>query len=128
MSAPLPPWVEGVTALLAVTGALAAAVGSLGLLRLPTFFQRVHAPTLGTTVGTWSLTLATTLLFSFLDGQPFVHALLIPVLLHATAPITTLFLMRAALLRARLGGEDVPRPVGWPAPRGVETVPDRADM
>ena len=37
--------------LLVLAGAIAAFVGSLGLLRLPTFFERVHAPTMGTTLG-----------------------------------------------------------------------------
>ena len=46
-------WVDVVTAVLVVVGSLAALVGSFGLLRLKTFFQRVHTPTLGATVGTW---------------------------------------------------------------------------
>jgi multicomponent K+:H+ antiporter subunit G len=94
--------VDAVTALLVVTGATAALTGSLGLVRLGTFFQRVHAPTLGATVGTWSLTLATALQLSFAEGQVFVHALLVAAFIALTAPVTTIFLMRAALFRERI--------------------------
>ncbi|MCE3257342.1 MAG: multisubunit potassium/proton antiporter, PhaG subunit, partial [Nitrobacter vulgaris] len=37
------------TAVFLVSGAAVTLVGSLGLLRLRTFYERVHAPTLGTT-------------------------------------------------------------------------------
>ncbi|MFP2926593.1 monovalent cation/H(+) antiporter subunit G [Pyxidicoccus sp. 3LG] len=117
MTTPLPLWVDVVTAVLVVTGALLALVGSLGLLRLRSFFQRVHAPTLSTTGATWLLTVATALQFSFVREQFFVHALLIGIFIALTAPITTIFLMRAALFRVRLAGQDVPASVTeQPAP------------
>ena len=113
MSASLPPWVEGVTAVLVVAAALLALTGSLGLVRLPDFFQRVHAPTLGTTGATWLLTLATVLNFSFAGGEPFAHSLLIVLFLSLSAPVTTVFLMRAALFRERLARRPgVPRTLG----------------
>lgn len=102
MTAALPLWLEVVVAALALTGAFATLVGSIGLLRLRGFFPRVHAPTLGATLGTWSLTLATAVLFSFLRGQPFAHPLLIAAFIALTAPVTTIFLMRAGLFRRRL--------------------------
>ena len=106
-------WVDVVTAVLVVVGSLAALVGSFGLLRLKTFFQRVHTPTLGATVGTWALTLATVWQASFVAGQPYVHALLVAVFIALTAPVTTTLLMRAALFRAqRRGDPDVPPPSG----------------
>src|SRR2546430_11486075 len=40
-----------------------------------------------------------------------VHALLIAVFISVTVPITTIFLMRAALFRARRAGQDVPPPL-----------------
>jgi multicomponent K+:H+ antiporter subunit G len=105
MTPPPPLWVDVLTAGLVVLGALTALIGSLGVLRLPTFFQRVHAPTLGATLGTWSFTLATIVQVSFFGGQPYVHALLIVVFVAVTAPVTTIFLVRAALFRARRRGE-----------------------
>lgn len=111
MNVALPPWVDVVTAALVVTGAVAALVGSFGLVRLRSFFLRVHAPTLGSTVGVWAITLATGLELSFVRGRPFAHAVLIAVFLALTAPVTTIFLMRAALFRERVAGAEVPRPV-----------------
>jgi multicomponent K+:H+ antiporter subunit G len=40
-----------------------------------------------------------------------VHALLISVFVALTAPVTTIFLMRAALFRGRIAGRDAPPPV-----------------
>lgn len=111
MSVTLPLWVDVATAVLVVAGAVAALIGSIGLLRLRSFFQRVHSPTLGYTVGTWSLTLATALQLSFVREQVFVHALLIAVFGALTAPVTTIFLMRAALFRRRVGGREAPASV-----------------
>jgi multicomponent K+:H+ antiporter subunit G len=47
-----------------------------------------------------------------------VHALLIALFIALTAPITTVFLMRAALFRERLAGKAVPPTVtGQPPPQ-----------
>ena len=40
------------TAMLLIGGAAITLIGSFGLLRFRGFYQRVHAPTLGTTLGT----------------------------------------------------------------------------
>ena len=48
-AAELPAWALMVVVILLVVGAAATLIGSLGLLRLRTFYERVHAPTLGTT-------------------------------------------------------------------------------
>ena len=102
MSAPAPQWLDALSAALVVIGALAALIGSFGLLRFDSFFRRAHAPTLGATVGTWGVTLATVLQISFAAGQLYVHALLVAIFIPLTAPVTTVLLMRAALFRARL--------------------------
>lgn len=113
MNTPPPVWVDVVTATLVVIGAVTALIGSFGLLRLATFFQRVHAPSLVATVGTWGVTLATVLQASFVTSQPYLHAVLIPAFVALTAPITTVLLTRAALFRARQrGAADVPPPPG----------------
>jgi multicomponent K+:H+ antiporter subunit G len=123
VTAALPLAVEVAVAALALAGAFAALVGSFGLLRLRGFFRRVHAPTLGATVGTWSLALATAVQFSFLRGQPFVHPLLVAAFVALTAPVTTIFLMRAGLFRRRLaehdGGADDGEEGSAPPPRSA---------
>jgi multicomponent K+:H+ antiporter subunit G len=93
-----------------VVGAAFAAIGSFGLVRLPTFFDRIHAPTLGATLGIWSVTLANIIYFSVQGGSLFLHALLIVLLVALTAPVTTIFLMRAALFRERQKNGRVPPP------------------
>lgn len=109
MTTDMPLWAEIVTAVLVLAGSLLALIGAVGLLRLPTFFQRVHAPTLGSTLGCWCLVLATIVYFSVKDGSLSVHALLIGLFIALTAPVTTVFLLRAALFRQRrAGNSDVP--------------------
>ncbi|MFE8646849.1 monovalent cation/H(+) antiporter subunit G [Sphingomonas sp. NCPPB 2930] len=111
--AQLPLWAEIVVGVLALVGSAMALVGSIGVLRLSTFFQRIHATTLGSTMGCWTLACATIVYFSARDGTLAVHALLISVFVALTIPVTTIFLMRAALFRhrqARLG--DVPPALG----------------
>ena len=106
---PSPLWVDALTALFVVTGALAALIGSFGLVRVKTFFQRVHSPSVVATGGTWGVTLAAVVQASFATAQLYVHALLIAVFLALTVPVTTVFLTRAALFRAReRGAPDVP--------------------
>ena len=100
MIATTPLWVDALTAAFLVAGGLAALIGSFGLARLGTFFQRVHAPTLGATVGTWCLVLAT--IAQTQSGQPSFRAVLIALFIALTAPITTIFLLRAAIFRERL--------------------------
>lgn len=117
MSTWAPLWVDALTALLVVVGALAALIGSFGVLRLKSFFQRVHAPTLGATLGTWGFALATAVQVSFERGQLYLHALLIAVFIALTAPVTTVFLMRAAVFRGRIRGEEIPVPGADEPPR-----------
>ena len=108
MSAALPLWAETLTAVFVVLGAAFAAIGSFGLVRLPTFYRRIHAPTLGATAGVWCITLATIIYFSVQGYNLFLHAVLITLFVALTTPVTTIFLMRAALFRERQKGGDVP--------------------
>jgi multicomponent K+:H+ antiporter subunit G len=115
---PLPQWAEILTAVFAVTGAAFAAIGSFGLVRLPTFFRRIHAPTLGATLGVWATTLATIVYFSVQGSSLFLRASLIALFVALTAPVTTIFLMRAALFRERQKGGDVPAAERQQSPHG----------
>lgn len=86
-------------ALLIVLGAALAFVGSLGLLRLPTFYERVHPPTMGATLGAGLVLIGSMLHFSALDGRPVLHEIAIAVFVFLTTPVTYLLLVRAALRR-----------------------------
>lgn len=105
-AADLPAWAAILTALLLLLGATLALIGSLGLLRLASFYDRIHAPTLGTTLGIGSVLIASMLFFSVLQTRPVLHELLIAIFMVVTTPITLMLLARAALYRDRQEGSD----------------------
>ncbi len=118
--AALPMWAEISVAALVLAGAGLALLGSFGLLRLPTFFERVHAPAIIATLGCWCVMWGTVLFFSLRQGELAVFPLLIAVFIAITVPIPTIFLMRASLFRARQMGKDVPPSVSRVVPPGVK--------
>jgi multicomponent K+:H+ antiporter subunit G len=95
----LPTWVMLLTAALVLVGAGLTLVGALGLLRLDSFYQRVHAPTLGTTLGAGFILIASMLFFSVARSRPVVHEVLIAIFVTVTTPVTLMLLVRAALSR-----------------------------
>ena len=105
-AAKLPAWVALLTALLIGLGAALALIGSIGLLRLRTFYERVHAPTLGTTLGTASILAGSMIFFSMLEGRPVLHELLIGACMIVTTPVTYMLLVRAALHRDKSEGDE----------------------
>jgi multicomponent K+:H+ antiporter subunit G len=92
---------ETIAALLVLAGALFALVGSVGLLRLRTFYERVHPPTMGTTLGTALVLAGSMVYFTGLESRPVVHEVLIAILMTVTTPVTYMLLVRAALHRDR---------------------------
>lgn len=117
-TAALPLWLEIVVAALVLLGAGMALLGATGLLRLPTFFERMHAPSIAATMGCWCIMHATVIYFSVADGSLALHALLIAGFVAVTVPVTSIFLMRAALFRARQAGQDVPPSLSSVTPAG----------
>lgn len=97
----LPPLAAIVTAALLFLGAAITLIGSLGLLRFKSFYERVHAPTLGTTLGAGCIVLASMIYFSVLQTRPVLHEILIAVFVTLTTPVTLMILVRAAMLRDR---------------------------
>lgn len=95
----LPDWAALLTAGLVLLGAATTLIGTVGLLRLRTFYRRIHAPTLGTTLGAGSILIASMICFSVLQSRPVVHEVLIAVFLTITTPVTLMLLVRAALSR-----------------------------
>jgi multicomponent K+:H+ antiporter subunit G len=83
-----------------VVGGLFALVGAIGLVRLPDFLMRLHAPTKSTTLGVGGM-LAASMLYFIGSGRFVVHELLVVLFLFVTAPVSALMLARAAL-RLRL--------------------------
>jgi len=104
----LPPWAALIVALLVVAGAIFALIGSLGLVRMKSFYERVHPPTMGSSLGVALIALASIICFSVLRTQPSVHEVLIVIFVTLTTPVTFMLLGRAALYRDRTEGADVP--------------------
>ncbi|HEX5513230.1 MAG TPA: monovalent cation/H(+) antiporter subunit G [Gammaproteobacteria bacterium] len=113
-AANLPAWVLFLTALLVLVSASLTLIGTIGLLRLKTFYERTHAPTLGTTLGIGLMLFASMIYFSALQSRPVLHELLIAVFMTVTTPITLVLLVRAALYRDRYAGSDKVPPTSPP--------------
>jgi multicomponent K+:H+ antiporter subunit G len=101
----IPDWAALLTAFFVVLGAGLTLAGSIGLIRLENFYDRIHAPTLGATLGTGSILIASMIYFSALESRPILHEILIAVFLTVTTPITLILLARAALYRDRTEGK-----------------------
>jgi multicomponent K+:H+ antiporter subunit G len=95
----LPAWAALLTALFVLGGAGLTLIGSLGLLRLDNFYRRVHAPTLGTTLGTGGILIGSMICFSVLETRLVLHEILIAVFVTVTTPVTLILLVRATLNR-----------------------------
>ncbi|GJE27808.1 monovalent cation/H(+) antiporter subunit G [Methylobacterium organophilum] len=102
--AELPAWAAWLVVLLALTGAGFSLTGAFGLIRLKTFYERVHAPTLGATLGMALILCASMLLLSLIEGRIVLRDALIGVFLTVTTPVTLLLLARAAAHRDRHEG------------------------
>ncbi len=95
----IPDWAALTTAALVLLGSGLTLIGSFGLIRLGTFYARVHAPTLGTTLGAGSILMASMLFFSVLQTRFVLHEILISIFVTLTTPVTLMLLTRAAMLR-----------------------------
>ena len=100
----LPAWAAILVGLLVLAGATVTLIGSLGLLRMKTFYERLHPPTLGSTLGMALIVLASIICFSVLRSRPSVHEILIALFVTLTTPVTFMLLARAALYRDRAEG------------------------
>ncbi len=99
----IPSWVAVSAALLLIIGGLLTLIGSLGLLRLRDFYSRMHPPTMGATLGTGSVLIASMLVSTATLHRPVIHEIVIGVFIVMTAPVTAILLMRAARRRSGAG-------------------------
>jgi multicomponent K+:H+ antiporter subunit G len=97
----LPAWAALPAGILLIAGGLLVVLGAAGLLRMPDFFTRMHPPTMGVTLGTACVLVASMLASSALHQRPVFHEFLIGALLGLTSPVTAMILTRAALARNR---------------------------
>lgn len=105
-AAGLPAWASLIVSFFVLLGAALTLIGTLGLLRFGSFYDRVHAPTLGTTGGMAGIIVASMVCFSVLGSRTVLHELLIAVFVTVTTPVTLMLLARAALYRDRTEKND----------------------
>ncbi len=115
ITADIPQWADVLVSLLLVSGALLALTGSFGLLRLPDLFARMHASTMGNTLGLGCVLLASILIAS-VHAQRFVfQELLISLFVVTTSPVTSILLIRAGMYRDRRDARN--KAMGQPSER-----------
>lgn len=100
MSTQLPLWVTIPGTLLLIAGGLLTVIGSIGLIRLPSFFARMHGPSLGYTLGATCILISSMLTSSALLERAVLHELVIGACVFVNSPVTAMMLMRAAAYRA----------------------------
>ncbi len=98
----LPPLAALIVGALALAGAFVAVSGTLGLMRLRTFYDRVHPPTLSTSLALACLSVASMVTFSVLGTRVVVHEVLLLFFVFLTLPVSMMLLARAALFRDRV--------------------------
>jgi multicomponent K+:H+ antiporter subunit G len=86
-------------------GACFVLVGSIGLMRFPDFFSRLHAPTKATTLGLGAMLTASMLHFGFSGEGASVHELLIILFLFLSAPVSAHLMAKAAQHLGQGAGE-----------------------
>lgn len=88
--------IEPLVSLLIVIGAGFALLGSVGLLRFPDFFSRLHAPTKLATLGVGALLIGAIILPLAQWGAPGFSEILLTLFVFITAPVSANMLSLAA--------------------------------
>jgi multicomponent K+:H+ antiporter subunit G len=91
------PTVEIIISCFLLFGGAFVLLGSFGLLRLPDFYTRLHAPTKATTLGLAGLLIASMIYFFVAGNGVIVHELLITLFLLITAPVSAHMMAKTAL-------------------------------
>ncbi|HBZ04946.1 monovalent cation/H(+) antiporter subunit G [Massilia haematophila] len=95
----LPGWAALIVSLLLILGSSIVLIGALGLLRLPTFYQRMHGPAITITLGAGCLLIASMVFFTVGQSRLVIHEVIISGFLLMTAPVVSMLIMRAAVYR-----------------------------
>ncbi|MBB1497897.1 monovalent cation/H(+) antiporter subunit G [Paracoccus sp. MC1862] len=107
----IPPVIAFLISGFVLLGTILTLLGTIGLIRLGSFYERLHAPTLGTSWGAAGILIGSMLMFSTIGSRWVIHEIFLGCLIMLTMPVTLMVLGRAALHRDRAEG----RP-----PRGTE--------
>lgn len=89
--------IEILVSLCMLIGASFALIGSIGLVRLPDFYLRLHGPAKATTLGVGGVLIGSMIFFSTRGQGISLHELLITMFLFITAPVSAHIVAKAAL-------------------------------
>ncbi|WP_432787207.1 Na(+)/H(+) antiporter subunit G [Oligella sp. MSHR50489EDL] len=107
MTQEIPLWIEIIASILIILSGLVTLIGNFGLLNILYFRKRIHAPTLGNSLGLWFLMVASMLVSYGLGDRLFFHEMLVVIFIFLTSPISWTLLMRSYVLKqARQDIED----------------------
>ena len=101
-------------------GSTLTLLGAFGLLQLQSFYDRIHAPTLGTSWGAAAILLASILAYSWVQERLVVHEIVVGICVMVTTPVTTMLIGRAALHRDRKEGTKGVPPSRRARPSGAD--------
>lgn len=104
----VPIWLAVPIAILVVVGSTLPLIGAYGFVRLRNFYDRLHAPALGTSWGSFAIVLASIMLASYLQNRPIIHEIVVGLGMLVTVPVVLMLLGRAALHRDRQESADRP--------------------
>ena len=88
---------EWIISILLLIGGSFVLVGSIGLVKMPDFFMRLHGPTKATTLGMASLLTGAMIFFSTTEAGLSVKEILISLFLLITAPISAYMMIKSAI-------------------------------
>ncbi|MGE0081528.1 MAG: monovalent cation/H(+) antiporter subunit G [Thiohalomonadaceae bacterium] len=103
----LPAWAAAPVALLLFLGGSIILIGTLGLMRLPSFYQRIHGPAITITLGAGCVLIASMIYTSVSESRWIIHELLISAFVLLTAPVVAMMIMRVAVYRELRAGKHV---------------------
>jgi multicomponent K+:H+ antiporter subunit G len=90
-------WLECLISFCLFVGAAFTLIGSIGLMRLPDFYLRLHGPAKATTLGVGGIIIGSVIFFSTRGDGLSLHELLIALFLFITAPVSAHIVAKAAL-------------------------------
>ena len=110
-------------ALLSLAGSLFFLTAAIGLLRLPDFYTRAHAPTKAATLGLLLCASGSVLLYGTQSNTLWLEKLLLMLFVVLTAPVSAQLLVRGAVAR-RI--QQTPNTQGTSTAGSIELLEDNA--
>ena len=102
-------YTEALASLLILTGGAFVLLGSIGLVRLPDVFARLHGPTKATTLGVGAIVAASSIASFKLTGNISLKEISVLLFLFITAPVSAHLIAKAALaMKLAMKGDGTP--------------------